>query len=162
MPELRKDPISDRWVVISTERGRRPSDFGSIGVGAESAEVKSCAFCEGNEGKTPPEIIAWRKAATSPNTAGWDVRVIPNKFPALIIEGEVNRTGMGIYDMMSGIGALEESGWEWGMGGRFPAVSLWFPTPRGHKRRETSSWLGPARQTRHESESRCRWARRTR
>ena len=52
-------------------------------------------------------LIAWRKASTTPNTPGWDVRVIPNKFPALIIEGEVNRTGMGIYDMMSGIGAHE-------------------------------------------------------
>ncbi|MBN3033914.1 MAG: galactose-1-phosphate uridylyltransferase [Candidatus Saganbacteria bacterium] len=107
MPELRKDPISDRWVVISTERGRRPSDFGTSAVGAEGAGVKFCPFCEGNESKTPQEIVAWRKAATLPNTAGWDVRVIPNKFPALIIEGEVNRTGTGIYDMMSGIGAHE-------------------------------------------------------
>jgi UDPglucose--hexose-1-phosphate uridylyltransferase len=107
MPELRKDPISDRWVVISTERGRRPSDFGTTAVGSEGAGVKFCPFCEGNESKTPQEIIAWRRAATPPNTAGWDVRVIPNKFPALIIEGEVNRTGMGIYDMMSGIGAHE-------------------------------------------------------
>ena len=107
MPELRKDPISDRWVIISTERGRRPSDFGTPSVAEESAEVKFCPFCEGNEGKTPAEIVAWRKASSLPNTAGWDVRVIPNKFPALIIEGEVNRTGMGIFDMMSGIGAHE-------------------------------------------------------
>ncbi|MFA5114165.1 MAG: galactose-1-phosphate uridylyltransferase [Candidatus Margulisiibacteriota bacterium] len=107
MPELRKDPISDRWVVVSTERGRRPTDFGGSSVGAEQAETKFCPFCEGNEPKTPAEIIAWRKASTLPNTAGWDVRVIPNKFPALIIEGDVNRTGMGIYDMMSGIGAHE-------------------------------------------------------
>jgi len=107
MPELRKDPISDRWVVISTERGRRPSDFGSSAVATEQAKGKFCAFCEGNEAKTPAEIIAWRRASTTPNTPGWDVRVIPNKFPALIIEGEVNRTGMGIYDMMSGIGAHE-------------------------------------------------------
>lgn len=107
MPELRKDPISDRWVIISTERGRRPSDFGTLSVAEEAAEVKFCPFCEGNEAKTPAEIVAWRKASSLPNTAGWDVRVIPNKFPALIIEGEVNRTGMGIFDMMSGIGAHE-------------------------------------------------------
>jgi UDPglucose--hexose-1-phosphate uridylyltransferase len=107
MPELRKDPISDRWVVVSTERGRRPTDFGGTSVGAEQAEAKFCPFCDGNEAKTPAEIIAWRKASTLPNTTGWDVRVIPNKFPALIIEGDVNRTGMGIYDMMSGIGAHE-------------------------------------------------------
>ena len=107
MPELRKDPISDRWVVISTERGRRPSDFGTVSVAAEQAEAKFCPFCEGNESKTPSEIIAWRRPSTLPNSPGWDVRVIPNKFPALIIEGEVNRTGMGIFDMMSGIGAHE-------------------------------------------------------
>lgn len=106
MPELRKDPISDRWVVVSTERGRRPTDFGGTTVAAEG-EAKFCPFCGGNEAKTPPEIIAWRKASTAPNTAGWEVRVIPNKFPALIIEGDVNRTGTGIYDMMSGIGAHE-------------------------------------------------------
>ncbi len=107
MPELRKDPVSDRWVVISSERGRRPSDFGAVSVAEESAGVKFCPFDEGNEAKTPPEITAWRKPGTLPNSAGWDVRVIPNKFPALIIEGEVNRTGIGFFDMMSGIGAHE-------------------------------------------------------
>lgn len=107
MPELRKDPVSDRWVVVSSERGRRPSDFGAVSVSEESAGVKFCPFCDGNEAKTPPEITAWRKPGTAPNTAGWDVRVIPNKFPALVIEGEVNRTGIGFFDMMSGIGAHE-------------------------------------------------------
>ncbi|OGC11141.1 galactose-1-phosphate uridylyltransferase [candidate division WOR-1 bacterium RIFOXYA12_FULL_52_29] len=107
MPELRKDPISDRWVVVSTERGRRPSDFGSSPTVEGAGESKFCPFDEGNEGKTPKEIIAWRKPNTAPDTPGWDVRVTPNKFPALVIEGEVNRTGMGIFDMMSGIGAHE-------------------------------------------------------
>lgn len=108
MPELRKDPVSDRWVVISTERRRRPSDFGAVSVVEEVAvESKFCPFCEGNELKTPPEITAWRKTTTIPNTPGWEIRIVPNKFPALIIEGEVNRTGMGVFDMMSGIGAHE-------------------------------------------------------
>ncbi|MFA6170665.1 MAG: galactose-1-phosphate uridylyltransferase [Candidatus Margulisiibacteriota bacterium] len=108
MPELRKDPISDRWVIVSTERGRRPSDFGATPTIESAAEAaKFCPFDEGNESKTPKEIIAWRKPNTAPDTPGWDVRVTPNKFPALVIEGEVNRTGMGIFDMMSGIGAHE-------------------------------------------------------
>lgn len=108
MPELRKDPISDRWVVISTERGRRPADFKGGAKEEHLAEAgKTCPFCEGNESKTPKEIIAYRKPGTAPDTPGWQVRVMPNKFPALVIEGEVNRTGIGIFDMMSGIGAHE-------------------------------------------------------
>jgi len=105
MPELRKCPISDRWIIISTERRRRPTDFKSdSGMGPEP---KRCPFCEGNEEITPPEISSFRKPGTQKDKPGWLVRVMPNKFPALIIEGEVNRSGSGIFDMMSGIGAHE-------------------------------------------------------
>lgn len=107
MPELRKDPISERWVVISTERGKRPTDFGGTAVADESKDVTNCPFCEGSEAKTPPEITAWRKPGTLPDTPGWDIRVIANKFPALTSFGDINRTGMGVFDMMSGIGAHE-------------------------------------------------------
>ena len=27
MPELRKDPILGRWIIIAQERGKRPTDF---------------------------------------------------------------------------------------------------------------------------------------
>ena len=57
MPELRKDPISDRWIIISTERGRRPSDFGTPSVAEEAGGNKFCPFDEGNEAKTPAEIV---------------------------------------------------------------------------------------------------------
>lgn len=107
MPELRKDPISDRWVVISTERGRRPSDFKAADASSMQDEAKTCPFDEGSESKTPPEVLSYRKPGTAKNSPGWYVRVMPNKFPALIIEGEVNRTGIGLFDMMSGIGAHE-------------------------------------------------------
>ncbi len=108
MPELRRDPISDRWVIVSTERGRRPTDFKLAGEDESPINVqKSCPFCEGNEGKTPKEIIAYRKPESEPDTPGWFVRGMANKFPALVIEGEVNRSGIGIFDMISGIGAHE-------------------------------------------------------
>lgn len=108
MPELRKDPVSDRWVVISTERGRRPTDFANITAAPEKAEdTTKCPFCEGNEAKTPPEILSWRAPGSLPDKPGWSIRVMANKFPALVIEGDVNRSGTGIYDMMSGIGAHE-------------------------------------------------------
>jgi len=104
MPELRKEPASGRWVIIASERASRPTDFKST-----SQPIKSsfCPFCEGNEEKTPPEIIAYREKGTKANTRGWRVRVVPNKFPALQIEGEQNQRGEGIYDMMNGIGAHE-------------------------------------------------------
>jgi len=104
MPELRKDPITGRWVIIATERAARPSDFKS-----EPQAVRSgfCPFCVGNEDKTPPEIVAIRQPNTKPNTSGWSVRVVPNKFPALQIEGDLNKRGDGIYDKMNGIGAHE-------------------------------------------------------
>ncbi len=104
MPELRKDPIHGRWVIISTERGRRPSDFV---VEAQRPAGGFCPLCEGNEDKTPPEVLAFRNNGTPPNKPGWSLRVVPNKFPALRIEGDLDREGEGIYDKMNGIGAHE-------------------------------------------------------
>jgi len=103
MPELRKDPVTSRWVIISTERGKRPSDFG-----AEPERERSgfCPFCPGNEDKTPPEVLAYRPQGP-PNGPGWQVRVVPNKFPALQIEGDLSRQGDGMYDKMNGVGAHE-------------------------------------------------------
>ncbi len=105
MPELRKDPISGRWVIISTERGKRPSDFPPIPKRA--GDPKKCPFCPGNEAQTPPEIVSYRPDGSRPNTPGWKLRVVPNKFPALKIEGNLNREGKGIFDRMNGIGAHE-------------------------------------------------------
>lgn len=105
MPELRKDPILGRWVIISDERGKRPLAFKSIGE--EEEEIGTCPFCEGNEGMTPPEIYALRGKETAPDTPGWKVRVVPNKFPALNIEQGLSKQGMGVYDMMTGFGAHE-------------------------------------------------------
>jgi UDPglucose--hexose-1-phosphate uridylyltransferase len=104
MSELRHEPISKRWVIIATERSRRPTDFSLAPTEMPSAD--NCPFCMGNESKTPPEISALRNG-TAPNTPGWTVRVIPNKYPALMIEGEPGRKGVGLYDKMRGIGAHE-------------------------------------------------------
>lgn len=104
MPELRKEPVSGRWVIIATERALRPSDFITA---PHSIKGNFCPFCAGNEDKTPPEIMAYRERGSSPNSRGWRVRVVPNKFPALKIEGELSKRGDGIYDLMNGIGAHE-------------------------------------------------------
>ena len=104
MPELRRDPILGRWNIISAERASRPSDFKH-----EPTEPQGgfCPFDYGNEDKTPPEILAYRDPSTAPDTPGWRVRVVPNKFPALRIEGEIDKKGVGMYDRMQGIGAHE-------------------------------------------------------
>jgi UDPglucose--hexose-1-phosphate uridylyltransferase len=104
IPELRKDPIIGRWVIISTKRGKRPSDFGVI---PEQKIGGFCPFCQGNEHTTPPEVLTYRDPATAPNTPGWTLRVVPNKFPALQIEGGLNKVGEGMFDKMNGIGAHE-------------------------------------------------------
>jgi UDPglucose--hexose-1-phosphate uridylyltransferase len=104
MPELRKDPILGRWVIISTERGKRPSDFASQ---PRVREPKMCPFCPGNEHLTPPEILAVRPDKSQPNSPGWVLRVISNKYPALKIEGDLNREGEGMFDKMNGVGAHE-------------------------------------------------------
>jgi UDPglucose--hexose-1-phosphate uridylyltransferase len=104
MPELRKDPVVGRWVIISTERARRPSDFAPDPVRPRSA---NCVFCEGHEDKTPPEILASRAPGLPPNGPGWTYRVISNKFPALRIEGELEPMGEGLFDRMNGVGAHE-------------------------------------------------------
>ncbi len=104
MPELRKDPIVGRWVIIATDRAQRPA---VVKAEKEAPVADSCPFCEGQESNTPHEILAYRDRNTRPNERGWRVRVVPNKFPALQIEGNLNKRGDGIYDKMNGIGAHE-------------------------------------------------------
>ncbi len=104
MPEFRKDPVIGRWVIISTDRGKRPSSFGNV---PKQEEPKMCPFCPGNESSTPPEVLAFRENGTQPNKPGWFLRVISNKYPALRVEGNLNREPKGLYDKMNGIGAHE-------------------------------------------------------
>lgn len=104
MPELRRDPIIGRWVIISADRGKRPSDFSRAD---EAQQGKKCPFCPGNESLTPSEIIAYGEQNRPRDGGGWRVRVIPNKYPALEIEGTLTRQGDGMYDRMNGIGAHE-------------------------------------------------------
>lgn len=93
-------------MIISTDRSKRPSDFSR-----ERASIKAatfCPFCPGNEAKTPPEIMAYRGGEGSRrDNSGWNLRVVPNKFPALRIEGDLDRQADGMFDKMNGIGAHE-------------------------------------------------------
>jgi UDPglucose--hexose-1-phosphate uridylyltransferase len=104
MPELRKDPIIGRWVIIASERGKRPHDFV---VEPEVVKGGFCPFDPGNEHTTPPEILAYREPGTEPNSPGWLLRVVNNKFPALATEGQLDRQGEGMFDKMNGVGSHE-------------------------------------------------------
>jgi len=105
MPELRKDPIIGRWVIIATERAKRPDQF-TAQTQAGPAE-KPCPFCEGKESETPQEIYSVRQNNSAPNKPGWQLRVVPSHAPFLRIEGDLERRGRGLYDLMNGIGAHE-------------------------------------------------------
>ncbi len=103
MPELRRAPTSNRWVIVAPERAKRPSDFERKPDPHATVErPDGCPFCAGNEAMTPPEI--YRIAGPS----GWRVRVIPNKFPALQDYRELGRESVdGVFDRMHGVGAHE-------------------------------------------------------
>jgi UDPglucose--hexose-1-phosphate uridylyltransferase len=99
MPELRRDPVAGRWVIIASERARRPDDFGQEPM--LTPRNLPCAFCAGNEGMTPQDIISVR------GDGRWKARVVANKFPALMVEGGLEKRGEGMYDLMNGVGAHE-------------------------------------------------------
>lgn len=104
MPELRRDPILGRWIIIARERGKRPTDFL---VEEHRTKGGFCPLCPGHEKTTPEEVLVYGRAGGPPNSPGWNLRVVPNKYPALVIEGELDKQGEGLYDRMNGIGAHE-------------------------------------------------------
>ena len=103
LPEFRRDPLHNTWVVFAPERQRRPQDFTASVL--KRAELDP--FAEGNERLTPPEVYALRKEPGKPNEPGWRVRVVPNRYPAMRVEGQLEASPEGLYDRMSGIGAHE-------------------------------------------------------
>lgn len=104
MSQLRKDPITGRWIIVNSEKSIAPGEFNIQRF--EKKGTKDCAFCHGNEHLTPPEIIAHRRIG-GPNSPGWWIRVVPNKYPALMIEGNLDKEGVGLFDRMNGVGAHE-------------------------------------------------------
>ncbi len=88
MSELRDDLLTGTRVVVAPARSTRPVTVASAaggpasepsGTAALSEFVAGCAFCPGNEGATPPEVA--RTGPGAPDTPGWRVRVVPNKYP---------------------------------------------------------------------------------
>jgi len=92
--ELRKDPTQGQWVLV------RPPQ-------AVSEWGEECPYCPGNEPLTPPEIAAYRKEGSAPNSPGWEVRVVPELDPHFRVEWELVREGVGMYDKITPRGASE-------------------------------------------------------
>jgi UDPglucose--hexose-1-phosphate uridylyltransferase len=105
MPELRRDPVVGRWVIIDSDHPKGPSDFFKDDNTPTRKEI--CPFCPGREHQTPQEVDAVRPLKSLANTPGWLVRTVPNKFPVLSSDGQLQKDGIGIYDQMTGIGAHE-------------------------------------------------------
>lgn len=107
MPQLRQDPTTKEWVIIASERSRRPHDFVKTEASADKPAYKEdCPFCPGNEHLAPHESLAYRSGGP-PDSGGWWVRVVPNKFPALSPVGSVQRQEKGFFRMMDGVGIHE-------------------------------------------------------
>lgn len=105
MSQLRRDPITGRWIIVNYEKNIKPEEFSFEKVVKEN-NTEGCPFCPGNEKMTPPEIVAHRNVG-SPDTPGWTIRVVPNKYPALEAKGELEKRGLGVFDRMNGVGTHE-------------------------------------------------------
>jgi UDPglucose--hexose-1-phosphate uridylyltransferase len=105
MSVIRQDPTTKEWVIISTERAKRPDEFKQDHSQTSlSPHQTACPFCPGNETLTPPEIL---RLPFSEN-GNWAVRVVPNKFSALWGTGEATRREEGLlFREMDGVGSHE-------------------------------------------------------
>ena len=87
-PEYRRDPVSNRWIILAPERSLRPLGLsGSKPHARRDAERDSCPFCEGQEKHTTGEVYVIRETDSQVDKPGWTLRVVPNKFPALVVWG---------------------------------------------------------------------------
>lgn len=106
MSQFRKDPVTDRQVIIAAERAKRPRHHASAGHGAQAPDT-NCPFCAGRETMTPPEVWAQRENGTVANAPGWQVRVVPNKYPALEDKNDETVVKTDSYEWSNGLGAHE-------------------------------------------------------
>jgi UDPglucose--hexose-1-phosphate uridylyltransferase len=104
MPELRQNFFTKEWVIIATERAKRPEELATHRPAvAIPSFVEACPFCPGNEAKTPPEVMRHPNDAN----AAWAVRVIPNKFAALSSAAQPTRSLQDVWRRIEGFGFHE-------------------------------------------------------
>lgn len=102
MSELRENFISREWVIIAPERARRPDQYVNHTDRPQPPERRAdCPFCPGNEGMTPGETLRFGA------DRDWQVRSVPNKYPALKADEEKRRSATGLFRAMTGFGVHE-------------------------------------------------------
>ncbi len=110
MSQIRQDITTKEWVIIASERARRPHQFAEKKPKPLPEYDPSCPFCPGNEKLTPKEVCALRDRGKA-NQPGWRIRCIPNKFPALSPVGskaKIKREILdGFFRQMDGVGKHE-------------------------------------------------------
>jgi len=108
MSQLRRDIVTGEWIILAEERAKRPTNFKKKEATKEiPAWDQKCPFCPGNEHMTPPEIFVYRDPESALEKKDWQIRVIPNKFPALKRKGKPSYLKESIYEAMNGFGAHE-------------------------------------------------------
>lgn len=102
MAELRLNLIAKEWVIVHTERAKKPEDFRQRKDKKYRPQFsEACPFCQGNESKTPADLIK------IPAEGQWKIRVIPNKFSTLMYDGERKRENVGLRHTVTGVGRHE-------------------------------------------------------
>jgi UDPglucose--hexose-1-phosphate uridylyltransferase len=105
MSDLRRDPVTGRWVIIAPDRSRRRADFTPQPVGAVDGDF--CPFCEGQESVAGRELLAWRPNGSAANASGWELRVVANREPALRVEDTLGDPSDSLFESLGGLGAHE-------------------------------------------------------
>jgi UDPglucose--hexose-1-phosphate uridylyltransferase len=99
--EMRKDYLIDRWVVMATQRKKRPTDFAKP---PQRRQESVCAFDPGNELMTPPAVLVYlptnggikkEKDKDDLRHKNWLIRIVPNLYPAFTPPDEVEITKIG-------------------------------------------------------------------
>jgi UDPglucose--hexose-1-phosphate uridylyltransferase len=112
-PEIRIDQLTGLRVLLAPGRAERPNDLRSTasypGMSeiSRSGTVNNCPFCEGHEGKTPPEVYATRPEGGEADTPGWTTRVVPNLYPALAPAADDSRVPPELFVSHPAAGAHE-------------------------------------------------------
>jgi UDPglucose--hexose-1-phosphate uridylyltransferase len=104
MSEMRFNPVTRDWVIMAPDRALKPDDFirPSPARPPRPARRDNCPFCVGNEAMTEREIQRIEGA-----DGGWRVRVVPNKYPALVSGDDLRREGHATFHSMAAVGAHE-------------------------------------------------------